>query len=55
MLDLSFLKGKRGTWIITRTGAKNEVSFASRNAMVPANGKMKISVKGNDGFVALFE
>ena len=55
MLDLSFLKGKRGTWITTGTGAKNEVSFALKNAMVPANGKMEISVKGNDGFVALFE
>lgn len=54
-LDLSFLKGKKVTLITTGTGVKNEVSFATKNTLVPANGKMEITVKGNDGFVAVFE
>ena len=55
LLDLSFLKGKNATWITTETGAKNETSFASKKAPVPANGKMEITLKGNDGFIAVFE
>jgi len=54
-LDLSFLKGRKATLITTGTGVKNEVSFATKNTMVPANGKMEITLKGNDGFVAVFE
>ena len=54
-LDLSFLRGKKGTFITTETGVKNEISFATKNIQVPANGKIKISLKGNDGFVAVFE
>jgi alpha-glucosidase len=55
LLDLSFLKGKNGTWITTETGAKNEISFASEKRLIPANGKAAIKLKGNDGFVAVFE
>jgi alpha-glucosidase len=55
LLDLSFLKGKNGTWITTETGAKNEISFALKKAPVPGSGKMEITLKGNDGFVAVFE
>ncbi len=54
-LDLSFLKTKKGILITTETGTKNEVSFAKKNTVVPANGKVEITVKGNDGFVAVFE
>ena len=54
-LDLSFLKGKKGTLIATGTGIKNEVSFTTKTFSVPANGKMPVTVKGNDGFVAVFE
>jgi alpha-glucosidase len=54
-LDLSFLKGKKGILITTGTGVKNEVSFATKNTVVPSNGKMEINVKGNDGFVAVFD
>jgi hypothetical protein len=54
-LDLSFLKGKKATLISTGTGVKNEVSFATKNMIVPVEGKIEITVKGNDGFVAVFE
>ncbi len=54
-LDLSFLKGKKASLITTGSGIKNEVSFETTNSIVPANGRMEITVKGNDGFVAVFE
>jgi len=54
-LDLSFLKGKKGTWIGTGTGIKNEVSFSQHNLLVLGNGKLPVNLKGNDGFVAVFE
>ncbi len=54
-LDLSFLKGRKATWITTGTGEKNVVSFATKNETVPSNGKIECTVKGNDGFVAAFE
>ncbi len=55
VLDLSFLKGRKGAVITTGTGIKNEISFETKNAIVAPDGKMEISVKGNDGFVAVFE
>ena len=54
-LDLSFLKNKTGRFITTETGVKNELSFATKNITVPATGKIQITLKGNDGFVAVFE
>jgi alpha-glucosidase len=54
-LDLSFLKNKTGRFITTETGVKNEPSFATKQITVPATGKIQITVKGNDGFVAVFE
>lgn len=54
-LDLSFLKGRKATLITTETGVKNEVSFATKTATVSSNGKLEITLKGNDGFVAVFE
>jgi hypothetical protein len=54
-LDLSFLKNKTGQFITTETGVKNELSFATKNITVPATGKIQITLKGNDGFVAVFE
>lgn len=54
-LDLYFLKGKKGTLISTATGIKNEVSFTTDTISVPANGKIPITMQGNDGFVAVIE
>ncbi|MCP9753471.1 glycoside hydrolase family 97 protein [Ferruginibacter sp. HRS2-29] len=54
-LDLSFLKNKQATFITTGSGEKNEVSFKTNKIAVPANGKISITVKGNDGLVAVFQ
>lgn len=55
MLDLPFLKNKKALLITTETGVKNEISFLSKNMVIPGAGKLIINIKGNDGFVAVFE
>lgn len=55
LLDLAFLKGKKGITITTCSGIKNEVSFDTKIISVPATGKISIALKGNDGFTAVFE
>ena len=55
ILDLPFLKNKKASLITTETGVKNEVSFLSKNMVIPGTGKLIINIKGNDGFVAVFE
>jgi len=55
-LDLSFLKNKKATFISSGTSTNgDEPSFDQKNIVVPANGKMEITLKKNDGFVAVFE
>jgi alpha-glucosidase len=53
-LDLSFLKGKVGEVISSASDSKTEPSFETKKLSVPANGNITISVRGNDGFVAVF-
>lgn len=53
-LDLSFLKGKTGEMISSASDSKEEPSFETKKLAVPANGKVTISLKGNDGFVSVF-
>jgi alpha-glucosidase len=53
-LDLSFLKGKAGEIISSASDRKDEPSFETNKLTVPAKGKVTISLRGNDGFVALF-
>jgi hypothetical protein len=55
VLDLSFLKNKTGQLIGSETGIKNEPDFLIKKIQVPANGQLQVSVKGNDGFVAVLE
>lgn len=54
-LDLSFLKNKKATLIASGSQSGDEPSFEQKNIVVPASGKMDITLKGNDGFVAVFE
>jgi uncharacterized secreted protein with C-terminal beta-propeller domain len=54
-LDLEFLKNKKGTLISSGTDIKVEPSFDSKNLVLPATGKINITLKGNDGFVAVLE
>ncbi|WP_460639709.1 glycoside hydrolase family 97 protein [Larkinella harenae] len=55
-LDLGFLKGKKADLIATGADASDgEPSFEQKKLTLPQSGKMTISLKGNDGFVAVFE
>jgi len=53
-LDLSFIKSKKGT-IISAGNDNEEPSFNSKIFNIPSSGEMNIIIKGNDGFVAVFE
>lgn len=55
-LDLGFLKGKKAELITTGAATSNdEPAFEQKKIALPASGKMTISLKGNDGFIAVFE
>jgi len=55
-LDLSFLKNKKATLIVSSDNPTgDEPSFDQKTIVVPASGKMNITLKKNDGFVAVFE
>ena len=54
-LDLSFIKNKKGDLITAGSSELDEPSFQLAPATVPATGKMNVTLKGNDGFVAVFE
>lgn len=53
-LDLSFLKEKNGEWFAS-DGVKNEPSFIIKQVTIPSTGRLEINLKGNDGFVVVFE
>ena len=54
-LDLSFLKNKNGQLIVSGIENKDEPSFDVKNIVINDSGKMNITLKGNDGFVAVIE
>ena len=55
-LNLSFLKNKKATLIASSDNPTgDEPSFDQKIITVPATGKMEITLKKNDGFVAVFE
>jgi alpha-glucosidase len=54
-LDLSFLKGRKGELIANGPDNKDEPSFTVGTKELPASKTMSITLKGNDGFVAVFE
>jgi len=55
ILDLSFLKNKKGQLIASGNDVSDEPSFITKSVTVPSSGKINIALKGNDGFVAVFE
>jgi len=55
VLDVSFLKNKKGQLIASGNVASDEPSFSTSPVTVPASGKLNVALKGNDGFVAVFE
>jgi alpha-glucosidase len=55
-MNLSFLKNKRGKIISSGTGlAQDEPSFAINSFTMPTTNQFTLSLKGNDGFVIVFE
>jgi len=50
-VDLSFLKNKKGVLVMSGNDTKQNPSFSRKNIIVPANGRLNISLKGKDGFV----
>jgi hypothetical protein len=54
-LDLSFLKNKKGSLLVSGNTTGNEPSFAQKPVVLPSTGKLNITLKANDGFVAVFE
>lgn len=54
-LNLSFIKNKKGNLISSGSSNGNEPSFLAAPAQLSAAGEMNITLKGNDGFVAVFE
>lgn len=54
-LDLGFLKNRKAQLIASGDVTGDEPSFDVKNIVVPASGKLNITLKENDGFVAVFE
>lgn len=54
-LDLSFLANRKGELIASGDDDTVEPSFTNASTHVPAEGKIKVTLKGNDGFVAVFK
>lgn len=53
-LDLSFIKNKKCDLITSGAVDNEEPSFNFATAVVPSSGKMNVTLKANDGFVAVF-
>jgi len=54
-LDLSFIKNKKGQLIVSENTISDELFFSTKAVTAPASGKININLKGNDGFVMVFE
>jgi alpha-glucosidase len=54
-LELSFLKNRKGQLISSGNDFKDEPSFDVKNIVIPSSGKTNVALKGNDGFVAVFD
>ena len=53
-IDLSFLQNKKGMLITSGNDSADEPSFNQKDIIIPSTGKMHITLKGDDGFVAVF-
>jgi len=54
-LELSFLKNRTGQLISSGNNFKDEPSFDVKSIVIPGSGKPNVLLKGNDGFVAVFD
>jgi hypothetical protein len=55
ILDLSFLVNRKGEIFSSGHDDENSRSFEKSSITIPADGKIKITLKGNDGFVGVFK
>ena len=54
-LDINFLKNKKGELIISGITDNDEPAFDIKSILVPASGKLKVTLKANDGFVMVIK
>ncbi|KRT14239.1 alpha-glucosidase [Pedobacter ginsenosidimutans] len=54
-LNLTFLKNKTGKLISSGNDSDSHNGFFAKEVKIPASGELKIDLKKNDGFVAVFE
>jgi hypothetical protein len=54
-LDLSFLKNSKGSIITSGVESPDEPSFNNTPLIITSSGKINVTLKANDGFVAVFE
>jgi hypothetical protein len=54
-LNLTFLKNKTGKLISSGNDNDSYNGFVAKEVKIPASGELKIDLKKNDGFVAVFE
>lgn len=54
-LDLAFLRNKKMNLITSGNSSNDEPSFEITQPTLPSTGKLDVTLKANDGFVAVFE
>jgi hypothetical protein len=54
-LDLSFLVNRKGEIFASGNDEESSPSFEKSSITIPADGRIKITLKGNDGFVGVFK
>ena len=54
-LDINFLKNKKGELIISGIADNDEPAFDIKSILIPASGKLNVTLKANDGFVMVIK
>ena len=54
-LDINFLKNKKGELIISGIADNDEPDFDIKRILIPASGKLNVTLKANDGFVMVIK
>ena len=54
-LDINFLKNKKGELIMSGIADNDEPAFDIKSILIPASGKLNVTLKANDGFVMVIK
>lgn len=54
-LDIDFLKNKKGELIASGIANNDEPAFDIKSILIPASGKLNVTLKANDGFVMVIK